>query len=129
MHPKIATRPKAHCWLSLLICLSLLFFSVAVPNAICAPPAFSSGPISADGRVAAFASAASDLVANDRNGNVDVFLRDLATGVTTLVSQNLAGTGSANGRSDGVVLGADGTVAAFVSTASDLTSQSLNVEN
>lgn len=52
--------------------------------------------ISADGRYVAFESAASDLVANDDNNNLDVFLRDLQTGVTTLVSANTNGAASRN---------------------------------
>ena len=42
--------------------------------------------ISANGRFVAFASGASNLVAGDTNGKEDVFLRDRATGTTTLVS-------------------------------------------
>lgn len=52
--------------------------------------------ISADGRFVAFESAASDLVGNDSNGNLDVFLRDLQTGVTTLVTTNQDGMASRN---------------------------------
>ena len=39
-----------------------------------------------DGRFVAFGSAASDLVPGDTNGIADIFVRDLQTGVTTLVS-------------------------------------------
>jgi len=42
--------------------------------------------ISADGRLVAFESWASNLVAGDTNGKLDVFVRDRATGTTTLVS-------------------------------------------
>ncbi len=42
--------------------------------------------ISADGGVVAFASSAGDLVAGDSNGARDVFVRDLAAGVTSRVS-------------------------------------------
>ncbi|WP_245239265.1 hypothetical protein [Streptomyces sp. MZ04] len=46
----------------------------------------SSAPsISADGRRVAFESRASDLVPGDRNRDVNVFVRDLDTGTTTLV--------------------------------------------
>ncbi|MFN2582670.1 MAG: hypothetical protein ABR498_08025 [Candidatus Dormibacteria bacterium] len=48
--------------------------------------------ISADGRYVAFFSDATNLVANDTNGFPDCFLRDMATGATTLVS--LASDGS-----------------------------------
>ena len=42
--------------------------------------------ISGDGRIVAFGSYASNLVANDTNHNDDVFVRDLATGETTCAS-------------------------------------------
>ena len=42
--------------------------------------------ISADGRFVAFRSEASDLVATDTNGSLDVLVRDLQKGTTTLVS-------------------------------------------
>jgi hypothetical protein len=48
--------------------------------------------VSADGRFVAFTSAASDLVANDTNGNWDAFVRDRTLGVTFLCS--LSNTGS-----------------------------------
>ena len=78
--------------------------------------------LSADGKTAVFASTASDLVENDGNGFTDVFAHNLETDLTTLVSRNLAGIG-ANGPSDGPVLSANGAVVAFVSYASDLTSE------
>jgi len=42
--------------------------------------------ISADGRYVTFFSYASNLVAGDANGTADIFVRDLQTGATTLVS-------------------------------------------
>ena len=45
--------------------------------------------ISADGRLVAFDSEAADLVANDRNGASDIFVRDLSTNRTELVSRRL----------------------------------------
>ena len=42
--------------------------------------------ISADGRYVVFVSGATNLVAGDTNGAVDVFRRDLQTGTTALVS-------------------------------------------
>jgi Tol biopolymer transport system component len=47
--------------------------------------------ISGDGRFVVFTSFASNLVANDNNGETDVFLRDLASGTTELVSVDSAG--------------------------------------
>jgi hypothetical protein len=68
----------------------------------------------------AFSSAASDLVANDTNGEGDVFVRDLQTGTTTLVSVNKAGTNSGNGDSVSPKLSANGRFVGFWSYASDL---------
>ncbi len=53
----------------------------------------SAGPvISADGHWAAFTSAATNLVPDDTNGSLDVFLRNLQTNVTTRVSVASDGT-------------------------------------
>ncbi len=75
--------------------------------------------ISAEGRYVAFVSLPSDLVEGDTNGWSDVFVRDLATGVTRLVSRAYGGIGSANGASDSPVISADGSRIAFVSHATD----------
>ena len=57
----------------------------------------SSAPaISADGRFVSFSSDAPNLVAGDRNGRQDVFLRDLATGQTRLISVARGGSGGQN---------------------------------
>src|SRR5437588_11650664 len=50
--------------------------------------------VSADGRLLAFASTATNLVDGDTNGQEDVFLRDLANGTTTRVSVATDGTQS-----------------------------------
>lgn len=76
--------------------------------------------ISADGHLIVFESQASDLVANDNNNKSDVFVRNLQTGATTLVSFNSAGTGSGNGDSGSPVISADGRFVAFVSNATNL---------
>ena len=47
--------------------------------------------ISANGRYVAFASSATNLVDGDINSNQDIFLRDLQTGTTTLISPDLPG--------------------------------------
>jgi Tol biopolymer transport system component len=47
--------------------------------------------ISADGRFVAFASEASNLVAGDLNGHKDIFVHDLETGQTSLVSLTSSG--------------------------------------
>ncbi len=55
--------------------------------------------ISADGRYIVFRSAATDLVRHDTNRHVDVFVRDLATGRTTRVSDTPGGAqGAADAR-------------------------------
>ena len=87
--------------------------------------------ISADGRYIAFASTASDLTSiADTNGNTaDVFVRDMQTGQTTLISVNQAGTGSGNAiglGSTNPVISGDGSYVAFTSTASDLTASDNN---
>ena len=84
--------------------------------------------LSADGRIVAFGSSASDLVANDTNGAADVFVRDLKRGTTTLASINSAGTGSGNGDSFTSRLSADGQVVAIESSASDLVANDTNEE-
>ncbi|MBI2928384.1 MAG: PD40 domain-containing protein [Verrucomicrobia bacterium] len=76
--------------------------------------------LSADGRYAAFVSRASDLAPNDANTREDVFLRDLQTGTTTLVSSRHDGTTSADGASFRPMLSADGRYVAYESYASDL---------
>ena len=75
--------------------------------------------ISGDGRYVAFSSFASDLVPNDGNGTVDVFLRDLLTSTTTRISVDRKGN-DANGSSGDPSVSADGRYVAFQSYASDL---------
>lgn len=76
--------------------------------------------ISADGRWVAFTSRASDLTPNDTNGFSDVFLRDLQTGVTTLLSANRTGAASADQVSSRPLLSADGSTVVFSSFSTDL---------
>lgn len=64
--------------------------------------------VSSDGRYVAFTSLADNLVGNDTNHQPDVFLRDLQTGTTVLVSTNGAGPGSANGSSYSPSISLDG---------------------
>lgn len=73
-----------------------------------------------DGRFVAFASAADNLVAGDTNGIPDVFVRDLASNVTTLVSVGAGGSVLLNTSSDGPVITPDGRYVAFYSTATNL---------
>ncbi len=76
--------------------------------------------ISANGRYVAFDSSATNLVANDTNNAVDVFLRDTQSDSTVLVSQDASGSGEGNGNSTLLQIGADGQTLFFESWASDL---------
>ncbi len=89
--------------------------------------------ISANGMRVAFQSLANNLVTKSSNGFTDnnnledVFLRDISTGKTYMVSKGIVAgkPGSANGSSGGlstgsVSLSADGTTVMFCSVASNL---------
>lgn len=77
--------------------------------------------ISADGRFVLFESPATNLLgALDTNGDYDVFMRDLPSATTALVSVNAAGTASGAGDSLNARMSADGRFVAFSSTARDL---------
>jgi Tol biopolymer transport system component len=84
--------------------------------------------ISADGRLVAFASSATNLVNGDRNQTVDVFLRDRVAGTTERVS--LAGRRTqANAEGSGPALSADGRLVAFTSFADNLVAGDTNFAN
>jgi Tol biopolymer transport system component len=72
--------------------------------------------ISVDGRYVAFASRATNLVAGDVNGFIDVFVHDRTTGITTRVS----GDGNDNCGTSSVSMSSDGRYVALWSGASDL---------
>jgi hypothetical protein len=80
--------------------------------------------ISADGRFIAFNSESTNLVPNDTNGAIDVFVRDLRTGQTTRVSV-ASGGGQSNGDALGF-LSADGRYVMFASAASNLVAGDTN---
>ena len=75
--------------------------------------------LSGDGRYVAFASAADDLVGDDGNGAVDVFVHDRRSGTTERASVTADGV-EGNGDSASVALSGDGRYLAFVSAASNL---------
>lgn len=77
-----------------------------------------------DGRYVAFASAANNLVLNDRNGNQDIFVRDTQAGVTTLASP-----GAIGGRSDAPQITPDGRYVVFRSAATGLAYSSPSIVN
>jgi Tol biopolymer transport system component len=75
--------------------------------------------LSASGEVAVFRSDSASLVPGDTNGVRDVFVRDIARGLTTRVSLASDGT-QANGRALRPALSADGRFVVFASQASNL---------
>jgi Tol biopolymer transport system component len=81
--------------------------------------------LSADGRLVAFQSGATNLVANDTNATTDIFVHDRATGVTERVSVDSAGA-EEDSYSGGPSLTPDGTLVAFYSTASNLVANDSN---
>ena len=81
------------------------------------------GLISDNGRFVAFTGFANNLVSNDTNTSPDVFLRDMESGTTKLVSLNAAGTASgALGGSELIDMSPDARFILFSSHAKDLTS-------
>ncbi len=81
--------------------------------------------VSDDGRYALFESDATDLVANDTNGLTDVFLRDVWSNTTVLVSVRTNGF-SGNGASRGSTMTPTGRYVAFTSTATNLVANDTN---
>jgi Tol biopolymer transport system component len=75
--------------------------------------------IDADGSCVAFMSFATNLVPGDTNGTSDVFVHDLLTGITRLVSVSSAGT-QGDGKSNMPSISADGSCVAFASCATNL---------
>ena len=83
------------------------------------------GGISADGRFVSFYSDADNLIANDTNGEDDVFVADRVSGAVVRVSVASDGTES-NGSSLYNDLSADGQVVAFQSGATNLVAGDTN---
>ncbi|MHB9026278.1 MAG: hypothetical protein ACYC7E_19230 [Armatimonadota bacterium] len=81
--------------------------------------------ISADGRYVAFASEATNLVADDTNGFFDIFVYDLTNDTTARVSLAPGGV-QANGHSSSPSLSADGSLVSFDSGASNLVTGDTN---
>jgi hypothetical protein len=86
--------------------------------------------LSSDGRFVIFDSAASNLVLNDTNGKLDVFVKDVITGTTTRVSvASGGGQGDGASGSTGVSnlgVSADGKLVAFQSNATNLVTGDTN---
>jgi Tol biopolymer transport system component len=73
-----------------------------------------------DGAAAVYATTDSNLGPADTNGVSDLYVTDLATGQTRLLTSDPTGTTSANGASTSPSTSADGRVVRFRSDASDL---------
>ena len=80
--------------------------------------------VSADGRYVAFYSNARNLVPGGSNGQYQVFVRDLQTGTTTLVSMGANGQG--NNSSASPTISPNGRYITFYSSASNLTPEGGN---
>jgi hypothetical protein len=83
------------------------------------------GVISADGRYVAFSSLATNLVPGDTNNWLDVFVHDLATGVTERASVSSSGI-QGDMWSDTPVLSTDGRFVTFASKSTNLVSDDTN---
>jgi len=81
--------------------------------------------LSSDRRYVCFESVASDLMPDDTNRVSDVFVRDLQSNATMLVSANLSQV-SGNGASWASAITPDGRLVVFVSSASNLVSGDTN---
>src|SRR4051812_352235 len=83
------------------------------------------GSVSADNRFVVFQSSAG-FSAGDTNQLSDVYVRDLTTGTTTLVSHDAAGV-AGNDRSEYPQISATGEVVVFQSAARNLTANDTNI--
>jgi Tol biopolymer transport system component len=81
--------------------------------------------ISSDGRYVAFVSDATNLVPNDTNGVIDVFVRDMVNQTLKRVSVDSAGA-QVHGSSYSPSISADGRYVAFVSDATNLVPNDTN---
>jgi Tol biopolymer transport system component len=88
--------------------------SEGIPGSVFGRPA-----LSADGRYIAFAASMPNLVAEDENGVIDIFVRDRFASTTERVSVATGGA-EAHGASGNPVISDDGNFVAFVSSAPDL---------
>ncbi|WP_386065829.1 fibronectin type III domain-containing protein [Tahibacter sp. UC22_41] len=70
--------------------------------------------ISSDGRYVTFLSAASNLVAGDDNGRVDVFLKDLATGAISRLNSGASGQAGTGGDCTNAAISGNAQWAGFV---------------
>ena len=84
--------------------------------------------ISGDGKIIAYYSFAKNLASGDNNNSTDVFVRDMNTNKTTLVSSSSTGV-YGNGESTSPAVSRNGKFVAFNSKATNLTSLNTNNKN
>jgi len=84
------------------------------------------GALSRSGRYLAFNSYATNLVAGDANNEPDIFLRDLRTGTTTLMSVTSTGEQTSDG-SFNPSISADGRTIAFTTQSPNVAPSDLNM--
>ncbi|MHB9132340.1 MAG: triple tyrosine motif-containing protein [Armatimonadota bacterium] len=82
--------------------------------------------MSEDGRYIAYHSDSTNLVADDSNNKMDIFLRDRSLGITQRVSIPNDASLEANGISDNASISADGQLIAFSSVANNLVTNDTN---
>jgi hypothetical protein len=82
--------------------------------------------ISPDGRFVAYRSAADNLVPGDTNGVPDIFLHDVVSGTTTLLTASRFGAAAGNNRSLTPVFSGNGQILFLNSWASDLVQGDFN---
>jgi Tol biopolymer transport system component len=90
------------------------------------PSSLSLSSVSAEGSFVAFSSEADNLVLNDTNGYRDVFVRDLLSDTTLLVSVDMWGAAPGNGVSCDPAISADGRYVVFTSSATNLVAGDTN---
>ena len=97
-----------------------------VSSTLAAGNSYSQQPaLSADGTTVAFSSNAANLVANDTNGFLDVFVFDRSVGLPVRVSLSTT-AGNSNGPSDVPAVSGDGRYVAFRSEATNLVANDTN---
>ncbi len=96
-----------------------------IPPDVQGDAASSHPSISADGRLVAFRSDATNLVVGSTNGAHSIYVKDKETGVTTRASTASDGA-NGNRDSDNPVISADGRFVAFDSTATNLAAGDAN---
>jgi dipeptidyl aminopeptidase/acylaminoacyl peptidase len=97
-----------------------------IPQAADGFTMMSPSSVSEDGRWLAFTSKADDLVLNDTNQALNVFVRDLVNGTNFLASVGADGGPALGGNSENALISADGRYVVFISAATNLVTGPIN---